>query len=616
MCGILAWIDPAGHQAHAERLTRATQRMAHRGPDGTGLHVSGPVALGHRRLSVIDAAGGGQPMLWDGGRLALVYNGEIYNHAEVAAELRGLGVRLATRSDTEVILAAYDTWGPDCLRKFNGMFAFALWDERRQTLWVARDRLGIKPLYYWSGPQGFACASEIGPLLELGLLRPELNARALDAYFTLGYVPAPKTMFAGIRKLEPGHYLTYADGALRDVEYWDFADLEPTPCSDEEALEKFAPLLRDAVRCCLVSDVPLGTFLSGGLDSSAVVALMAECGVDPVNTFTAGFSRGGEGTEEGFARLIAARYQCRHFVHDLPPRDFLDSLETLVRHTEEPVVEPSGVALHALARVARREATVLLSGEGSDEVLGGYGIYRRMLQLERWHRRLPLPGTTTPTWLGRLAGSQLTKYNEWLRLPLERRFRGTSALLTDGLRHQLYAPDFLAQAGSYLEDTFDRHFRRTAHHADPLSRLLYVDTKTWLADDLLIKADQMTMAASVELRVPFLDHRLVELAATLPAGLKIRKHEGKWILRRAMEGKVPNEILHRRKMGFPVPLDQWFGKELRPALRERLLDSQALPWLNRKAIEHLIESPGRKTENRTRLLMTLLVLESWQRVFC
>lgn len=615
MCGLVAWLDRRGHPAGEAVIRRAVQRMHHRGPDGSGVHVRGPIALGHCRLSIIDAAGGAQPMIRDGGRRVLVYNGEIYNHGEIAEELGRLGIPLHTRSDTEVILAAYEAWGTACLERFIGMFAFALWDESRSTLWVVRDRLGIKPLYYWTDGSRFACASEVGALLELGVVRATLNPRVLDAYFTLGYVPAPETLFAGIRKLEPGHHLLVGPEGVRSTRYWDFADIEPEPWDEAEARRRLEPLLEDAVRRCLVSDVPVGAFLSGGLDSSATVALMARCGADPINTFTAGFSRGGEASEERYARKVAARFRCRHFVHDLSPGDFLASIDELVRRTEEPVVEPSGIALQALATMARPEARVLLSGEGSDEVFAGYGIHRRMLLMERWHGLLPKFGCPIPAWVTRRLGDAALKYGDWIRQPLEDRFRGTSGLMTRGLRDRLYAPDFAQSAGDYLDATFHRHFARTSGHRDPLSRLLYVDTRTWLVDDLLTKADKMTMAASVELRVPFLDHRVVELAARIPRGQKIRGKEGKWILKRSMEAHLPREVVWRPKVGFAVPVGQWFDQALRPALRERLLGDGRFPWLQSGTVRRLVEDPAVPTGGRSRMLMTLLVLESWQRLF-
>lgn len=569
--------------------------------------------MGHRRLSILDAEGGSQPMERRSGGLILVFNGEIYNFEQIREELKAKGAQFTSRSDTEVILAAYEEWGTDCVQRFVGMFSFALWDSIKEVLWVVRDRLGIKPLYYWTGPnRQFVCASEVGPIFELGLVRPELNSRVLDAYFTLGYVPAPETMFQDIRKLEPGHELLVTRSGVTDRIYWDCADLTAEPWTESEARDKLEPLLEDAVKHCLVSDVPLGTFLSGGLDSSAVVALMVQNGVRPVNTYTAGFSRPGETCESEWAQVVADRFGCHHNLIDLPPEGFLESLDMMVKHAEEPLVEPSGIALYSLAKAARPNLTVMLSGEGADEVFGGYGLYRRMLMIDSLRKRLPWLGSIPPLH-SRRAGDATVRYADWIRQPLEQRYRGTSALLTSGLRERFYSSDFANSAGTYLDDTFEGHFSRTAPTSDPLTRMLYVDMRTWLADDLLLKADKMTMAASVELRVPFLDHRLVECAFRLPSSMKIRHNEGKWILKRIMESRLPKDIVWRRKMGFPVPLKKWFQEGLRPVLKEQLLDGGSLPWIKREALIDLIENDQARTETRTRFLMTLLVLSTWQR---
>lgn len=511
----------------------------------------------------------------------------------------------------EVILAAYRQWGTDCLSRFIGMFAFALWDSREETVWVVRDRMGVKPLYFWSENGRFACASEIGPLLELGLQRAELNEKALDAFFTLGYVPSPETMFRGIYKLEPGHFLRVNSEGVFDTLYWDFADAGLHPIQESDAIDLVDSILEDAVRRCLVSDVSLGTFLSGGLDSSAVVGLMSRCGIQPIHTFTSGFAGDDEISEERWANLVAKRFNCDHTVEHLAAEDFWESLETLIKHTEEPLVEPSGVALYSLSKAARSKVKVLLSGEGSDEIFGGYTLYRRMMTMESLHQRFPrFINCRIPR---RLGGDAALKYWDWINLPLDARYRGTSALLTDRLRDHFYDPEFRRGAGTYLDECFQSHFDRTSSDLDPLSRMLYVDARTWLVDDLLLKADKMTMAASVELRVPFLDHRVVELASRIPTNLKIKGREGKWILKKVMESQLPPEVVWRSKMGFPVPIKKWFGGELRQSLRERLLDRDGLPWVRQAAIEDLIENDRLRSESNTRFLMTLAVLENWQR---
>jgi asparagine synthase (glutamine-hydrolysing) len=613
MCGILAWFRPEGHRDTEERFREATHSLAHRGPDGSGFHFDWPAALGHRRLSIIDLGGGAQPIFNEDRSLAVTYNGEIYNFDEPRAELLDLGHEFRTKSDTEVIVHAYEQWGPDCLARFNGMFAFALWDARRQTLWVARDRLGVKPLYYWTDGRQFACASEIKALLKLGVVKAELNERVLDAYFSLGYVPGPETIFKGVRKLAPGHHLLVSEKGIQETCYWDFAGIEPASLTEAEATERLGALLQDCVRKCLVSDVPLGVFLSGGLDSSAVVAMMHGCGVDPVNSFTVGYDGRAAESEDGFARTVAARFRTRHHLFTLQPEDFFASLRTLIEHTEEPIVEPAAIALYQLSKLARQEVTVLLSGEGSDEILGGYSLYRVMSRLNRWQGALPPSLWKLLLPLGGLLPlDKHRKYLDWLAQPLEQRYQGTSAFLTPSLKQRLYTPEFLARRGSYLEEVFATHFSRASHRPDTLGKMLYVDTKTWLVDDLLVKADKMTMAASVELRVPFLDHRLVEFATSLPGALKVRDGDGKWILKRAMETKLPSEIVWRAKMGFPVPVRRWFGGELLPRIEETLMGSNHLPWVSRTEVRRLLTAQAQGREDHSKLIMSLLVLHAWR----
>ncbi len=613
MCGILAWYQPAGLEGRQDLVETATAQMMHRGPDGGGVHVEGPIALGHRRLSIIDLDSGQQPMFDETGDLALVYNGEIYNFLEIRERLEKLGHTFKTRCDTEVILRAYREWDTDCVEHFNGMFAFALWDRQMRRLWVVRDRMGIKPLYYWSDKGQFACASEIKPLFALDLFPREFNEKVVDAYLTLGYVPAPETMFQGVRKLEPGCFLEVTESGIRETRYWDFCNVEPLEIGEDEARERLLELLSRTTKEYLISDVPLGVFLSGGLDSSAMVALMDRSGVDPINSFTAGFRNAGENSEEGYARTVAAQYRCRHFVHHLESGAFMDSLKTLVLQAEEPVVEPAAIALYHLAKLARSEVTVLLSGEGSDEVFAGYGLYRRMLQLNRWRSRIPQgTGDAIPSTLKRRLGDKQLKYLDWITTTLRRSYQGTSANLTPSLRQRFYKEDFARDHGDYLENAFNKHFNRVSHLKDPLAQMQYVDSKTWLPDDLLLKADKMTMAASVELRVPFLDHHVVEFAASLPAGLKMNDGQGKWILKKSLEGLLPEEIIYRKKMGFPVPTGKWFASNLRVQIQERLCESDLLPWIRRDALFRLTDEKGAGQEVNDRMIMALLVLQVWR----
>jgi asparagine synthase (glutamine-hydrolysing) len=613
MCGFFAWFHPPGLAGRESAVRDATDQMAHRGPDGSGVFLEGSIGLGHRRLSIIDLGGGTQPFHGEDGRHVLVYNGEVYNFKEIRETLEAKGRRFRTHSDTEVILQAYEEWGTDCLARFNGMFGFALWDRRAEKLWIVRDRMGVKPVYYWTDGVSFAAASEIRPLLSIGVLPRELDESVIDAYLSLGYVPGPRTLFRGIRKLEPGTFLEVSATGLKQATYWDFAAVEER--EDSPALrDEFFDLLVDCTKACTVSDVPIGVLLSGGLDSSATVALMREAGIDDINTFTIGYDGPGQEDESEYARMVAARYRTRHFIHILGSGDFFECLDLLVNFTEEPLVEPAAIALYHLAKMAGREAKVLLSGEGSDEIFAGYGIYQRMLTLERLHRMLPERAwAALRPILGCFPGHRASKYLDWATFPLEERFKGTSSNLPASKKRHLYHKDFIGETGDYLETTFSAHFAKLPAGKSTLAKLLYVDSKTWLPDDLLLKADKMTMAASVELRVPFLDHRLVEFASSLPDELRLRGSQSKWIFRNALAPLLPGPVLTRSKKGFPVPTRRWFSEELSPMIRSVLENSPRLPWIDSSYLKKLFRDPHHLTDEQSRLVMNLLVLDCWRR---
>ncbi|MCB1203787.1 MAG: asparagine synthase (glutamine-hydrolyzing) [Verrucomicrobiae bacterium] len=613
MCGFFAWFHPFGLAGRETDIRTATDLMSHRGPDGSGLFVENEVGLGHRRLSIIDLSGGTQPFHSEDGRYVLVYNGEVYNFAEIRKALESKGRCFRTNSDTEVILQSYEEWGTACLERFNGMFAFAIWDRISKELWVVRDRMGVKPVYYWTDGVSFAAASEIRPLLSIGVQRKELDETVVDAYLSLGYVPAPRTMFKGISKLEPGTWLKFSClGVQREV-YWDFAAIEQRE-SDPDDEARLFELLVDCTQACTVSDVPIGVLLSGGLDSSATVALMHEAGIGEINTFTVGYDGSGTEDESEYARMVASRYHTRHFAHILGSSDFFESLDLLVNFTEEPLVEPAAIALYQLSKMARNEVKVLLSGEGSDEIFAGYGIYQRMLTLERIHASLP---EQVWSWTGAikpyLSHLPFSKYLDWATTPLENRFKGTSANLPPSKKHRLFHKDFLEKTGGYLDDTFSNLFAKLPPGKSALGKLLYIDSKTWLPDDLLLKADKMTMAASIELRVPFLDHRLVEFASELPDHARLFRGESKRLFRRSLADLLPGPVLTRKKMGFPVPTRRWFSSELSPLIRDLLENSPRLPWIDPNHLLGILKAPGHLTEEQGRLLMTLLVLDFWRR---
>jgi asparagine synthase (glutamine-hydrolysing) len=392
MCGIFGIYHSNTDKKVDQSLVRkATDEMMHRGPDEGGYFVSGNIGLGHRRLSIIDLSSGHQPMFNEDGQVAVVYNGEIYNYKDIQKELKLKGHIFKTNCDTEVIVHAYEEWGAESVKRFIGMFAFILWDERKKAAWIVRDRLGIKPLYYcWDG-ESFICSSEVKPLLSTGLVKPEINEKVVDAYCTLGYVPGPETMFKNIRKLRPGHFIFLSGNQCREQEYWDFANIEQSEISFDQAQVKVQELIYDSVNKRLMSDVPLGVFLSGGLDSSAVTAIMHDLVKDPINTFTVGYDKKFKVGEEYYADIVARQFETKHSVFQLQPENFFSSIEALVNFAEEPIVEPAAIALYHISKLAREKAIVLLSGEGSDEVFGGYYLYQFMNKIESIQKYLPMP---------------------------------------------------------------------------------------------------------------------------------------------------------------------------------------------------------------------------------
>jgi len=613
MCGIfgIAFTDTQ-RRVEQHMVIEATDLMTHRGPDDGGYWVSNNLGLGHRRLSIIDLSPlGHQPMFNEDGTIALVYNGEIYNFQEIHAKLLLKGHLFKSHSDTEVIIHAYEEWGFDCLQKFNGMFAFGLWDEKRKLLWIVRDRLGVKPLYYYWDGKVLLFSSEIKPILQTGFVTAEMNVNVIDAFLSVGYVPAPETMFKGIYKLRPGHFLTLNEGQLTEKMYWDFAHIEPSKESFDEAKQHLNSLLADSIDKRLISDVPVGAFLSGGLDSSVVVALMSNVTNTPINTFTVGYDSAV--SEVQYAEVVATRYHTNHQVFKLEAEDFFSSVATMIDFAEEPVVEPAAIALYHISKLARQNAIVLLSGEGSDELFAGYYLYEFMAKLDKAQSFIPkiVPNVLKLFSKG-FSKLKHLKYLDWLSLPLEKRYQGTSSYLTESVKKKLYSADFLAQRGTYLENTFQHHFDQVGHMTDTVNKMLYVDTKTWLVDDLLLKADKMTMAASIELRVPFLDYRLVEFAMSLPSTQKIVNGSSKHILKKMIDDRLPPEIVYRKKMGFPVPIDEWFGNDLFTVISDKILGSDLMSLFNADAIRAVLSKHQNGSEDNGKLIMSLLVLTMWK----
>jgi asparagine synthase (glutamine-hydrolysing) len=591
MCGIngIAFSRRSGRVADERTIARMRDVLTHRGPDDAGLYVSGAVGLGHRRLSIVDVAAGHQPMTNEDGRLHIIYNGEVYNHADYRATLEARGHRYRTHCDTETILHLYEEHGAGCVEHLRGMFAFAIWDEHRRELFIARDRLGVKPLYYVHTDDGsLYFASEIKALIEARAVKPEINYAALPDYLANHGTSNDETLFAGVRRLAPGHTLLWReDGSIEITQYWDVSFAEEGAEGarrDEDLIEEWADLFRTSVRLRLMADVPLGMFLSGGIDSSAIAAVMSGMVDEPIKTFSVAF-REREANELTYARMVAEKFKTDHHEVIVSPAEFFDALPQMVWQEDEPLAHPSSVPLYFVSRLASHHVKVVLTGEGSDEMLGGYERYAKTLynlaaapaynrlapasvrrMIERRIRALPA---------GSKVRQKLTRTFLCLPHGIEGSYFDNFAVFTRATQSQLLSDETKARAGTLDPYRDMRRYFESADADSTLNRMLYADTKTYL-HELLMKQDQMSMAASIESRVPFLDHKLVEFTARLPVRLKLRRGwTTKYVLRQAMKDVLPEPILSRKKMGFPVPVGKWFRGEFKHVVDEYVLSPRA-----------------------------------------
>ena len=581
MCGITGIIDLKGRRPVAEGLLRAMNGViAHRGPDGDGFHFEPGVGLGHRRLSIIDLSGGKQPLYNEDGTVVVTFNGEIFNFMEVEKELLARGHVFRTRCDTEVIVHAWEEWGERCLERFNGMFAFALWDQRQERLFIARDRLGVKPLYYAELEDGhLVFGSELKALLVHPGVRRRIDPRAVEEYFTFGYVPDPKTIYRDVSKLEPGGYISIkrGQGAVKPVRYWDVPLMGTrTPGgSPADWQAELRARLKESVRKRLVSDVPLGAFLSGGIDSSAVVAMMREIGSNKVLTCSIGFKEP-KYDESRYARMVAQAKETDHHAEVVEASDY-SLLDKLVGIYDEPYADSSAIPTYRVCELARRFVTVALSGDGGDEDFIGYRRYKLFAAEEAVRSRLPL-GLRQAVFgpLGRWY-PKLDWAPRWVRgkTTFQGLARGTVDAYLEGVsicqeatRRALFSESFQRDLQGYrAREVFHDHVEGK-EFSDPLSLVQYLDFKTYLPGDILTKVDRASMAHSLEVRTPFLDYEFVEWASSLPASVKLKGGEGKHVLKEALRPLLPEEVLFRKKMGFAVPLDVWF----RGSLKEHILD--------------------------------------------
>jgi asparagine synthase (glutamine-hydrolysing) len=627
MCGI-AGIVASDRLAPEERdrAVRMRDVMTHRGPDGAGLHSDDHAVLVHRRLSIVDLAGGHQPLSNEDATVWVTFNGEIYNHREVRRELESAGHCYQTNSDTETIVHGYEQWGEDCVHRFRGMFGFAIWDSRARTLLLVRDRLGVKPVYWAQAGNRLVFASEIKAILESGLVAARPNAKVLPELLATRYTSGEETLFEGIYKLLPGHRLVFSGGAVSIQQYWDLPLDGPSPelerLGDAALVERFRDLLQESVRLRLMADVPLGMFLSGGIDSSAVAALMARELNRPVETFSVAFA------DRRFSELEYARQSAEAIgavSHEVvvDDHDFFGALPRLIWHEDEPIAHPSSVPLHFVSALARQHVKVVLTGEGSDELLAGYGKYPRALINWRaggiYERLVPdaVRATVASGVVPRLPAS-LRRYARRSFLAMPRRpesmFLDNFAGMPLHAQHQLLNPSISGAGDPYLPSM--QYFRHVNGNSGLLGRLLYTDVKTYLVE-LLMKQDQMSMSTSIESRVPFLDHKLVEFAAQLPDRLKLSGFTTKRILREAVKGIVPESILTRPKMGFPVPFAQWVGGAWSGCAREVLLDrrSRERGIINPAAVEQLLTDHPAGQVRGGDAIWALLNLELWYRTF-
>lgn len=624
MCGICGKIQFDASRGVSRELLRAmTNSMHHRGPDDEGMYLFGNVGLGHRRLSIIDLNTGKQPITNEDGTVWIVFNGEIYNYQDVRKDLLGKGHVFATQTDTEVIVHAYEEYGVDFLSRLRGMFAFAIWDDAKKQLLVARDRVGIKPLYYYTTDKCVIFASEMKAILCDPTVPREINYPVIDRFLSYYYVPGDETLIRGIRKLDPGHYLICKNGKVETRQYWDLEfPAKPKPVALEEAKDRLMELLKETVRLHMISDVPVGLLLSGGVDSSALLSLCIHESDKEISTFTIGFDGEGFDDERVYAKLAAERYGTKHYETTISAAQFRDFLPEYVRFMEEPVCEPPAVALYYISKLAKEHVKVLISGEGGDEAFAGYPNHRNMLILEKTKAAAgPLAGVVSQalSLAGSLSGdTRFGKYAALMRLRQEEYYRSRTATpLTLFNRDYagIYSEDFLAQIDKDYSVRPSADLLASAKAFDPLNRMLYVDTKTWLPDDLLVKADKITMANSIELRVPLLDHVILEYAASLPPGFKVNGTQTKYILKSAFENIVPQEILNKKKTGFPVPYERWLGYEMRDYVADVLLDPIALNrgYFRKEALEALLN--GGQSSQHSKEVFSLLVLELWHRTF-
>ncbi len=623
MCGIAGIINLSGVTPPKGLLTEMTNIIEHRGPDGAGDYFSGGVAFGHRRLSIIDIAGGHQPMVTSDDRVSITYNGEIYNFPELREELKALGYQFKTSSDTEVILQAYHAWGPKSVERIRGMFAYAIHDKQKNEVFIARDRLGIKPLFYAQlADDNFVFGSELKSLVLHPNFNKKLRKESIEEYFALGYVPEPHTIYQNVMKLEPGHTLliNLNSGKIENNQYWNIHFNEDYSGSFEDAKRELDRRVEEAVRIRMRADVPLGAFLSGGVDSGAVVANMARNSEEAVNTCSIGFDDA-KFNEADYAKQVADQYKTNHQTKTVDPNDY-SLVDGLMDYYDEPYADSSALPTFRVCELARKCVTVALSGDGGDENLAGYRRYKLHMFEEKMRGVFPVAfrkpvfgflGTVYPKadWAPRVFRAKTT-FQGLARTDVESYFHGVSIFKPE-MRNMLFSGSMKSDLQDYSAlEVFNKHAEE-AQTNDPLSLIQYLDIKTYLPGDILTKVDRASMAYSLEVRVPLLDHELVGWIASLPSHFKLRGGEGKYIFKKSLEGQLSNDILYRPKMGFGVPLGSWFRNELRDKIKETVLSERMLDsgFFEPSYLERLIKDHQSGRRDYSAPLWTLMMFDQF-----
>ncbi len=622
MCGICGIFDLNNKEVDTNLLLKMTSIMKHRGPDGSGIFTESSVGLGHRRLSIIDIEGGSQPLTNKDNTIHLVFNGEIYNYIELQEELMKKGHRFKTKSDTEVILHGYEEWGIECVHNFNGIFAFALWDSRLKRLFLARDHLGVKPLYYTFLNNKFIFASEIKSILANSEYLREVDIASLDQLFTFRYVPSPNTLFKNIKKMPPGHYMIIDSDNHRIERYWNYIpDINNEP-NEKKLIKNYQELLEDAIKLQLRSDVPVGLFLSSGIDSSSILAIMRKSTNKPIYTFTIGFEDGEQTNETDDARMIAKMFDTDHTEMIVTPKDYEKYYENYLWDLEEPVGNETAAAFYFVSKIASEKVKVVLSGQGADEPWAGY--HRHIgVKLSEIYSKLPFFLTekiikkTVQAFprnerlkRGVIALNEADMLTRFAKIYSFYSSEMKSKLFRDWMKEELSGSDHEAKEAL-------RHLLAKVGHLDPVSQMLYIDTRSNLPDDLLMVSDKTSMTNSIESRVPFLDYRLVEFIETIPSTLKLKGFKGKYLHKKALEKYLPKKMIYRKKKGFANPIDKWMRGKMGAFLNDCLLSERSAvnKYFNREYVMEILSLHESRKEDYMRHINMLVSFELWHQTF-